>query len=678
MRQTPTGSGQTRKRSGTTRGRSAVGLLLAFATLASVVVAGARPSEAQAPVFTVVVLPDTQHYLNRDFPGREHFFADQVDWVIDERAGQNIVFVSHVGDVVQNSQDRTEWAKAEPIFDALEASGLPFGVAPGNHDLLYDATSPAFDEVLPAARFANQPWYGGNFDNNRNSYQVVANGDDDLLFLHLRFLRYGSIDTTLQWAREVLEAHPEHLAFVTTHEFSGADGGVLQTRLRDEVLIPSCNVVAVFSGHIHGQSRGSFSDSCGRSVPYMLSNYQSWDNGGNGYLRLYQVDPATMAITARSYSPTLDWTLTDDRQSFTVQAARPAGAPNPTVPETVLSLDSSWRYYDDGVPAPGWHQPAFDDGQWATGAAELGFGDGDESTLLNTSDDDGRRLSAAYFRTTFAVSNQANIESATVRILADDGAVVWLNGQRVVDDNMPTGPVSYQTLSSSGRWGAAERSIQVYPIPPSILVEGENTLAVEVHQRDPDSSDLSFNAGLEVGRQRDDNQPPRDITAIEFGSAWRFYDRGPAPSEWTLAGFDDGGWATGAAQLGFGDGDEQTTLARTVDGDGLHTAYFRHTVVLAPDDQVETATVELLADDGAVVWVNGQRVVTDNLPGGPIDYFTLSSSGRWGPAEQEVRSFAVPGDVFQSGLNQVAIEVHQRDRWSSDLSFDARLTLRLS
>ena len=111
---------------------------------------------------------------------------------------------------------------------------------------------------------------------------------------------------------------------------------------------------------------------------------------------------------------------------------------------------------------------------------------------------------------------------------------------------------------------------------------------------------------------------------------------------------------------------------------GLHTAYFRATFDIGPASQIDAAELRLLADDAAVVWINGQRVLSDNITSGPVDYWTFASSGRWGSAERTMTPFSLPATAFRTGTNVVAIEVHQRSEWSSDMSFDAGLTLTLS
>jgi hypothetical protein len=78
----------------------------------------------------------------------------------------------------------------------------------------------------------------------------------------------------------------------------------------------------------------------------------------------------------------------------------------------------------------------------------------------------------------------------------DDGAVVYLNGVEVFRSNMPTGTITNTTRASGAVNGNAERQWFTGTINPALLVAGNNVIAVEVHQNDPTSSDVSFNFEL--------------------------------------------------------------------------------------------------------------------------------------------------------------------------------------
>lgn len=163
----------------------------------------------------------------------------------------------------------------------------------------------------------------------------------------------------------------------------------------------------------------------------------------------------------------------------------------------LVHVGSTWRYLDDGSDqGTAWRVPAFNDAAWANGLAQFGYGDGDEATVVSYGDNANAKHVTTYFRRTFSVTNPAVFGSLILRILRDDGAVVYLNGSEVFRTNMPMGPVSYTTLASSAIVGADESAFVSVAMSPSLLVAGSNVIAVEVHQSDPTSSDLSFDLEL--------------------------------------------------------------------------------------------------------------------------------------------------------------------------------------
>ncbi|MFN8019667.1 MAG: hypothetical protein U0P45_16320 [Acidimicrobiales bacterium] len=165
----------------------------------------------------------------------------------------------------------------------------------------------------------------------------------------------------------------------------------------------------------------------------------------------------------------------------------------PASPITVRG-GASWRYQDGTAPVPaGWQQPGFDDRAWPSGRAQLGYGDGDEATVLPTGAL-GSKPITSYYRTTFDATELP--ATLTLRLVADDGAVVYVNGVEVVRDNMPSGTITSSTRAASGRSGTAENQVRTFALAPSAVVVGTNTIAVEVHQDAPSSSDLSFLAAL--------------------------------------------------------------------------------------------------------------------------------------------------------------------------------------
>ncbi len=174
--------------------------------------------------------------------------------------------------------------------------------------------------------------------------------------------------------------------------------------------------------------------------------------------------------------------------------------------QTVLvQKNANWKYLDDGTnQGTAWRETSFDDSSWDSGNAQLGYGDGDETTVLSYGGNSNNKYITYYFRHEFNVSNPNQSNSLNLEILRDDGAVVYINGTEVQRTNMPSGTINYLTHASSTVGGSDEDVFNEYIISSSQLVSGANIIAVEIHQRNSYSSDISFDLKLSTS---DQNQP---------------------------------------------------------------------------------------------------------------------------------------------------------------------------
>ncbi|MBL9077482.1 MAG: metallophosphoesterase family protein [Planctomycetes bacterium] len=176
----------------------------------------------------------------------------------------------------------------------------------------------------------------------------------------------------------------------------------------------------------------------------------------------------------------------------------PCAAPRAQTAAAVpVPANATWRYLDQGVgPAPGWQLPGFDDSSWPAGPAQLGYGDGDEATVIQSGPPGAFHL-ISWFRHEFAVAAPTAWPSARVRLVCDDGAVVYVNGVEVGRWNLNNGPIL--PWASLAMAGADESAVRVFAFPPSLLVAGANCVTAEVHQVSGTSSDVSFQLELAVG-----------------------------------------------------------------------------------------------------------------------------------------------------------------------------------
>ena len=158
---------------------------------------------------------------------------------------------------------------------------------------------------------------------------------------------------------------------------------------------------------------------------------------------------------------------------------------------------ATWKYLANGSDqGTAWRAAGFNDSTWPAGPAQLGYGDGDEATTVSFGPDANNKFITTYFRRAFSVANPSLFTGVTLRLMRDDGAVVYLNGVEVWRTNMPTGSVNFLTPASVAIAGADESAFVQTTISPSLLVAGTNVLAIELHQSGGTSTDISFDLQL--------------------------------------------------------------------------------------------------------------------------------------------------------------------------------------
>ncbi|RAK63551.1 alkaline phosphatase PhoX [Hymenobacter edaphi] len=163
----------------------------------------------------------------------------------------------------------------------------------------------------------------------------------------------------------------------------------------------------------------------------------------------------------------------------------------------LLPAGSAWKYLDNGTDqGTAWQAAGFNDAAWASGNAELGYGDGNEATVVSFGPSSSSKYITTYFRRQFTVSSLAGFSGVKLRLKRDDGAVIYINGAEVHRSNMPTGAIAYNTFASATVDGSNESAFFEAVLPKSVLLQGQNTIAVEIHQDRLSSSDISFDLEL--------------------------------------------------------------------------------------------------------------------------------------------------------------------------------------
>ncbi|MCO6149560.1 alkaline phosphatase PhoX [Flavobacterium sp. NRK1] len=162
------------------------------------------------------------------------------------------------------------------------------------------------------------------------------------------------------------------------------------------------------------------------------------------------------------------------------------------------------------------------------------------------------------------------------------------------------------------------------------------------------------------------------IFPVAKGSQWMYLDNGTSQddTDWNMPAGANTGWNSGIAPLGYGDPAATVISFGPDSGNKYITSYFYKDIDVNPSSLTEFVEFGLRRDDGAIVYVNGVEVYRDNMPAEPTTYLTFSSSIVDGADEKRFFIHKVPKTVFQTGINRIAVEVHNRDGSSSDIGFD--------
>ncbi|WMI70133.1 hypothetical protein [Mangrovimonas sp. YM274] len=318
--------------------------------------------------FTIAVIPDTQNmtdfthqtsYQNNEgvnFPIDAYTqFYDMMQYVSNNAVtqGGEIAFLTSVGDIWQHQTEivdaeheargfshdpyslisysgevfpteetlNFEMPLAREGYEMVAQTGIPFGVAPGNHDSdamwseasfesdpsLVDqiGTLGVIPEILGMLHiggwdnfnavfgensdfFKNKPWYVSSFNGGANSAQTFEGAGYTFLNISLEM---QPSDDVLAWAQSVIDTHPGLPTIITTHDFLDANGERLPNPIVDlpridpeyhnsaedvfqTLVMPNDQIFLILSGHHHGKAMRVDQNNSGHAVIQVLADYQ--------------------------------------------------------------------------------------------------------------------------------------------------------------------------------------------------------------------------------------------------------------------------------------------------------------------------------------------------------------------------------------------------------------------
>ena len=167
----------------------------------------------------------------------------------------------------------------------------------------------------------------------------------------------------------------------------------------------------------------------------------------------------------------------------------------PTPPRVIVPLAASWKFLTNGSnQGTAWQSPGFDDSSWSNGMTQFGFGNSNAQTVVSFGPNPNNKFITTYFRKTFVATNVNRIANMTLKLVVDDGALVYLKGSPLQNLNLNFG-AAYNTLATS-MTNDLRDTWQSFSVDPKLLVEGTNTIATEVHLASVTATNMAFDLQL--------------------------------------------------------------------------------------------------------------------------------------------------------------------------------------
>ncbi|MEV6075695.1 LamG-like jellyroll fold domain-containing protein [Streptomyces sp. NPDC052069] len=295
---------------------AATGLLAAGPAAAlpqqSTAAGAVRHPDPEHPRFTVVVMPDTQYLFDGASIHKAPVEAS-LRYVLDNGRDENIVFLSHLGDLTESGR-ASEFGAIGEAFELLDRRRVGYSVVAGNHDITSSTDdqrgrTPYLDTFGPQ-RMRRLPTFGGATPDGYNTYHLFRAAGREWLVLALDWRPSAA---GLAWARDVIARHPHTPVVLTTHElvYADADGDEAEfsdhgRHLWDELIADHDQIFLTLNGHYWPAGRTTRKNAAGNDVHLHITNYQNRYYGGSAMIRLYRFDLARNTIDVETISP---WVL---------------------------------------------------------------------------------------------------------------------------------------------------------------------------------------------------------------------------------------------------------------------------------------------------------------------------------------------------------------------------------
>lgn len=290
--------------------------------------------------YSFAVVGDTQTVVWNDVQNNTNNLSKIYDYILANKDEKKIKYVFGLGDITDKNDVR-EWERAQREISKLDGE-IPYLLNRGNHDGVYQNDNVSFTRYMGTDDYCKQFESGGYFKegNIDNSWIKFSVGNIDYLVFALDF---GIKDDVIDWASEIISAHPHHNVIITTHAYLYRDGTTLDSQdtappsmynsnyndgddVWEKLISKHKNIVLVLCGHdpcekiIMAQDKGEH----GNIVTQMLIDpqYVDRDEGATGMVAMLYFSEDGKKVQVEYYSTIREkFFLPENQFSFDIDVA---------------------------------------------------------------------------------------------------------------------------------------------------------------------------------------------------------------------------------------------------------------------------------------------------------------------------------------------------------------------
>lgn len=270
----------------------------------------ALPLKSMDTTDTIAIIPDSQ-YMGQYQPC---IVEDMIKWCAEQKDALHIKSILHVGDISEESEP-SQFESGIQAFSYAKKAKIPFMVTAGNHDSHSDCR--VFLEYFGSTCYTEFKNILFDDDSGSGAIEFDLSGKK-IIAVNVNAYR---LTKSLAWCKKIIiKKNLPTIIFSHDVYYGDKKGGVIKTKIGtiifDTLVHNGHTIFMVIAGHHFDIGHAITKNTMGKDVLNILTNYQTYPNGGNGYLQLAEFDFTNNRFNITTYSPWVAHTPIENRSAY--------------------------------------------------------------------------------------------------------------------------------------------------------------------------------------------------------------------------------------------------------------------------------------------------------------------------------------------------------------------------